>query len=463
MAIREFFASFILLVMLSSASVLAAQEVFFSGMSTDNDTYVPGSNLTFETTIINSDQSPQTNLTLYCKLLRVSDGAVIYSVPEVLDLGSKEVLPLKRTIVIPSEALSGNYEISIGIVSSSGTPLSSISQEVLINSSKPEGILFSQGGFYLKVPITKSIAEGVTQTDVEYMYGLVGDTIPQGNPISAQVSLSNAGSSDQNLSAKLEIIPSYRKPSLNNSSDIIGQPLGILRPGENKSYSIDFSISQPGTYSVILAIYSGGTFMAQKEIRAVVGGEDGTILDVENYKATYSAGDDVAVDVSFVGPADKSTVKDAYVQLEVLSAGRTLGILRKDNVSLSPQPGLEQFRLKAQEDLENYDIAVTLGKGDTVFDKSLQSYKPMEPNITVTEDGRFFPKNESGCFDDSVCTQEEQSIGNCLDCTPIKKTAERVEAERYDLYTILAFAILGIIILLFIVLMLRSKPKNETL
>jgi hypothetical protein len=204
-----------------------------------------------------------------------------------------------------------------------------------------------------------------------------------------------------------------------------------------------------------MGIYSNGSFMAQKEIRAVVSGEDGTLLDVKNSKAVYAAGEDVKVDVSFVGPADKSIVEGAYILIKIISGGREVFSSVKENINLSAEPGVVEYTFKAPEDLSNYDLEVELGKGPDIFDRSIQSYKPMESNTTLTEDGRIQPKNSQGCFDDGICTDSESKAGECIDCSSLRKTSEVVATEKIELYKNIAFVILGVIILLFIVLRIR--------
>jgi len=438
----------------SAADSSYRQEIFFLGINAGDGPHSAGSNLTVETTIINKGSNPQANLTVYYKLSRRNDSALIFSEPDSLDLGSKEARVIKKVLSIPSMVIPGSYDISIEVVSASGTPVSSIFQGITLGTtgSLAKGVLFREGEFYLEVPVTQTIADGITETKTKYMYGFVGDTIPKGNPISAHFSLSNPGNSGLNLSARLEVLPSYGKTNLNIEPQIIEEELGYMDAGTNKTSSINFSIGKPGTYSVLLAIYSKDSFLCQKEIRAVVSGEDGTILNVKNSMDTYLEGENVRIEVSFVGPADKSMVESAYIQLNIKSGGREIKSLRNGPLLLSTQPGLTEFRFSAPEELKEYDLEIVLGKGSDVFDSVVQSYRPMEPNLTITGDGRIISSNGQGCFDDGVCMENESKLGDCLDCQPMNKTAERQESEKYAFYKNISFALIGVIILLVLVI-----------
>jgi hypothetical protein len=263
--------------------------------------------------------------------------------------------------------------------------------------------------------------------------------------------LSNPGKIGLDISARLEILPSYSRLNSNTEPQIIKQSLGYLEAGTNQTSTINFSIDKPGTYSVITAIYSKDKLLCQKEIRAVISGEDGSLLDIKNSKGTYREGEPIKVEVSFVGPADKSLVEGAYVQLKLKSLGREIKNLQNSPITLSSQPGQTQFKFNAPEELRYYDLEISLGKGSEVFDSVAQSYHPIEPNLTVANDGRIIPSNVSGCFDDGACTENESELGDCLDCQPMNKTTERQETEKFEFYKNAAFALVGIILLLIIV------------
>jgi hypothetical protein len=453
---RAIFA-FTLLVFLSglayAADSLYRPNIFFLGITTDQGQYSAGSNLTIETTAVNEGSNPQVNMTLSYKIRRENDGAMIRSSSESLELGSREARTLKKIISIPPMILPGNYEVLVEALSTSGTPIASIFKIISIdaNSSQREGVLFKEGEFYLEVPITQAIADGITETKIKYMYGFVGDTIPKGNPISAHFGLVNPGNVGLDLLARLEIVPSYSKSNPATEPQIIEERLGYLESGADKNSSISFSIDKPGTYSVIIAIYSKDKFLCQKEIRAVISGEDGSLLDIKNSKATYLEGEPVKVEVSFVGPADKSLVEGTYVQLKIKSDGREIESLENSPITLSSQPGMTQFKLNAPEELKNYDLEISLGKGSEVFDSVAQSYHPIDPNLTIANDGRIIPSNVSGCFDDGACAESESKLGDCLDCQAMNKTAERQETENFEFYKNAALVLVGIILLLIIV------------
>lgn len=449
-----FFAFVLLSLSLQFACFADTQGVFFSGISTDKDSYSQGSILSIQTTIMNRDQSPNVNLTVHWKLVRNSDGALVSIDSDQLSLAASEVQTINKTLAIPDKILSGNYTALVEAISSSGAPISSVYAEVSIDSGMEEGVLFGREGIYLKVPVTRTIAEGITQTNTKYIYGFTGDTIPRGNPIFAEFRLTNPGGSDLILSSKLKAVASYRQIYSTQNQTSIESQLGVLKPGETKSYSIGFSIDKPGTYSVIVSIYSGDDFLAQKEVRAVISGEDGTILSVKNGKDTYESGETFGCRVSYVGPADKSVVDGAYLQVRVLSDGKVVNTIRKESIQLSTQEMSADFSFKVPYSLMNYDVETELGKGDVIFDKVTNNYEPMNPDTTLTDDGRILPKGE-GCFDDGVCTDAESKIGDCLDCVPMGQSVQKQEFEQYYWPVGIIVTILVIIILL--LYMARSR------
>jgi hypothetical protein len=445
----------LLLLLLSSSSVcFASSGIFFSGISTDAESYISGSEVRVETTLMNREQSSNVNMTVRYKILRETDAAIILSDSDQLSMAASEVRLLNKTLTLPKKSLSGAYLVSVEAIGSSGTPFSSTIQEISINGSS-EGALFSEKGVYLKVSSTEALAEGVTRTITKYIYGSVGDTITRGNPISAQFTLRNQGQlAISNISARMKAIPSYEQSAYAEKQSLLEVPLGSLAPGEKKEYSIDLSINKPGTYAVILSIYSGEDFLGSKEVRAVISGEDGTILNIKNTKDTYTAGEDFHCTVSYVGPADKSVVEGAYIQLTVLSQGNAIRTLRKDGIRLSTEPASSDFSFIVSQELKKYDLEIELGKGDEVFDKAISTYEYLQPNSTVTSDGRTLPKGE-GCFDDNLCTVDESKIGDCIDCAPLKKTIEQTDSEANA--WLIGAAVIIILIILVLFIMVKFK------
>ncbi|MBN2095239.1 MAG: hypothetical protein JW727_04270 [Candidatus Aenigmarchaeota archaeon] len=428
--------------------------LFFQGFKLDSEVYAPGDYISVETTIVNGAGYPATDLVLQLKILRNSDSAVVFSSAEPLELAPGEVRFLNKSARIPSALFGGDYTVVVGAISAAGIPLASMFREIEIDvaSVKGKGIIFSEGGLYLRYSETQEIAPGITQTLTHRLYGTVGETIPRQSTLFAEFGLQNPTQSSLELTARLRMVSSYSPLDTSSSVLDLSQNLGNLASGESGRYSIAFKPPRPGTYSVIVGIYSGEDFLGEKEVRAVISGETGSIMEVENFKGRYEPGEQGLVRVHVVGPADKSNVSGAYLELSVYSAEKEVANLVKESMTLTAKTQAFDFYVKPPEGLEEYVLSVELGKGGEVFDSVNQSYKELSSELIMSDDGRILSRQAEACFDNGVCTPEEEIMGDCLDCAAIEKTIERVEYETYQIYKLIAVIMLIVAFVLFVYL-----------
>ncbi|MGC9310836.1 MAG: hypothetical protein ACP5E4_03905, partial [Candidatus Aenigmatarchaeota archaeon] len=206
---------------------------------------------------------------------------------------------------------------------------------------------------------------------------------------------------------------------------------------------------------VVAEIYLDGEFACSKEVRAVVSGKDGTILELNNPQDTYEKGDEAVIELTVVGPADKSTVSGAYAEIEITSGGSPVKSLKKEPITLSLEPQTLRFSFGAPADLERYELTARIGKGSKVFDEKVSEYEAFVMESILTEDGRVLPAGADGCFDDGKCTDEESKRGDCLDCVLFEYPEKIIEKERNSLFMKAVAAL--ILVLLALVAVLRFR------
>ncbi len=435
---------FLVLVIVFSPVFSYQYGISFFGISTDKENYSSGENISIITTLINSENYVHTNLTLVFKLVRDVDGSVVSSKSVSLDLDKKEVKKITESLEISQKILSGSYSVFIGAYSASDSLTAVIHEEVNIKTKVEEGVILDKKGVYLEIPIEREITEGITHTITTHSYGESGETIPQNNSFFIRFNLKNIGEMPLNTEAKIKIVPTYEK---NKITKLIKKSLGLIEVNKTKSYSIETKLEKPGTYKAILEIYADNEKILEREVRIVIGGEGGSILALRNLKDIYKRGEKVKVDVSLVGPADKSKVKNCYLKLKIIKE-KAIKVVNKKITELSSTPTTTSFEFKAPENLDYYDLLVTLGKGDKIFDTARASYRDLEPEFVFTEDGRIRNIKVKGCFDDGNCTEDELEIGDCLDCKGVAPQEKpKITLQKDWIYMVLLLVFLVLLIL----------------
>ncbi|MGC9310649.1 MAG: hypothetical protein ACP5E4_02900, partial [Candidatus Aenigmatarchaeota archaeon] len=232
---------------LTSISFALGQGIYFSGLSTDAEEYAAGETLKYETQARNGEGFFYPGLTLESKLYRKADGALVARETKPIDLGAMEAKYLSGALVVPKNALSGEYSLVLEILNPTGAPVSSIVRDVCVRSTLGGGVLFGDGGVYLRVPVTTDMGGGVIRTVTKSYYGTVGDTIPLESMVSVGFSLKNAGAIPKVPECRVMAIPTYSPDSV---PEVKTEKLGLLLPGEKKGYFVDIFLDEPGTYRV---------------------------------------------------------------------------------------------------------------------------------------------------------------------------------------------------------------------
>ncbi len=256
---------------LYAAAPLISQEVFFLGIDANQSRYAAGANISVNMVIVNERQYTPANLSIHYQIIRTNDSASIFSTYESVDLKAKETRAIKRIAPIPQMIIPGKYEATAELIDESGTAVSSVFHLFVIdaNVSQDGGALFREGEFYLTAPIARNDSISTSKAATINLYGLNEETIPSGREISAHFSLNNPRNVSLNLSARLEIMPAYGEPNSSIVPQATDSSFGTLEPGENKSSSIKFTISQPEHYSIVLSIYSRGAFLCSKSMDVI--------------------------------------------------------------------------------------------------------------------------------------------------------------------------------------------------
>lgn len=444
------------LILIFPISVFSYQySITFFGINVNKELFIGGENVIVNTTIINQEYYVHTNLTIYFKLVRESDGGIISSNAVIINLDKREVKKLAQNLSIPRSALSGKYTVLVEAYSSSDVSISSISTQIEIKNKINKGAIFDRKGVYLKVPITEKLTEKIVRTIYHYIYGTSGENVPKNSPFYIMFNLTNVGEESLKMDVKIKIVPTYQPDKI---IKFIEKNLSTLKIGESKVYEIETKLEKPGTYRVIVELYSDNEKLMEKELRVVIKGEGGSIIGLRNIKDVYKKGEKVKIEITIVGPADKTKVENAYLKLELIKEGQSIKVVNKNIGELSATPATLSFEFEAPMDLMKYEIFVELGKGDEIYDTARASYELLEPQLILSEDGRIRSAKLEGCFDDNICTEKEFEIGNCLDCagveapvtptiTPIEKEEEKPQVMPYILLMGLIIVIVSIILI----------------
>lgn len=408
------FATLVLLTTFLGTAVF--YQISFRGLQIDSQEVDAGQELGYQTNIVNLGSGPYTDIQVKASLIRQSDRTQMFEkiLHDDVDLASREIQTLNDTLKIPSSVPRGDYNLIITGNTPTGNPMSYISKQITVNNDEDvKKVEFGQNGLYLES--TKVvIGDNVITTFELPSYGSQGENILPGTNFSIKFELENAGSQEINPEADIQIIPTYSDDG--ESIKDIQKDLGSLESGESQKYSFEEIVNSPGTYRVVGNIYTeDGDQLASNEVRLVISGEGGSIVNVENSRDTYGQGDMVRVNASIVGPADgSSVVQDAYLKTEILKDDEQVFQEEKtiDRLPLSTTGYV--FREETPEQLGKYTLRVELGKGDIVYDTFEAEYQHLTAEKRLTSDGQVWQQNQ--CYDDGECTQREYELGNCYDC-----------------------------------------------
>jgi hypothetical protein len=396
-------------------------QISFRGLQLEETQVNAGDELEYSANIVNLGSGPYTDVQVRASLVRESDrtqmlDTVLHS---DVDLAAREIITLNDSLQIPQDTPAGDYNLIVTGNTPTGNPMSYISKRITVNNDeKVKTVQFGKEGLYLSSKRVV-IGDNVITTYELPTYGSQGENILPGTNFSINFELENPGDQQIDPQAEIEIIPTYS--SEDEPVKTIEKDLEALSPGEMNNYSIQEQMDSPGTYRVVARIESAGEEeLASSEVRLVIAGEGGSIVNVENSRDTYGQGDIMRLNASIVGPADgSSVVEDAYLRTEVLKDGETVLQSEKtiDRLPLSTT-GYE-FREEVPEQLGTYTLRVELGKDDVVYDTFEAQYEPLTAEKRLTSDGQVWQQNQ--CFDDGECTQREYELGNCYDCIGVEE------------------------------------------
>ena len=413
-----------LLLLVTGTVAGVTYDLSFVGIEVDETDLATGDQLSYQSNLVNTADAPHTDVTVTGMLIRKNDRNLVYetTVQEDIDLAPRELVTVGGNHTIPEEVPAGDYQWILQAETQTGTPVAYMSESVSItNPSEVPSVSFGEGGVYLLIDRVQ-VGDGIVREYQQPTYGSSGETAIPGNPAEVVFELTNDGTTDLDLTANIEVIPTYAadtEPVTTASED-----LGTLTVGETQEYNASVTVDDPGTYRVVTDIVdSNGESIGEGEVRLVIAGDGGSIVNVANVQDVYDAGDTIGTNVSYVGPADGSTVvEDATLTMQVRKDNSTV-LEETHQIDQLPFNVEEyEFTAEAPEDLDDYTLRIVLGKDDTTYDTFTASYQELDPERVLTEDGTVRVQGE--CVDDGVCTRAEYEKGGCFDCRNVDEPPE---------------------------------------
>lgn len=395
-------------------------QVSFQGMDMETDTVTAGEDLGIEANLANLAEEPYTDIRVTASLIRESDRTRMTqaTLGDDIDLGPRELHALETDLSVPADTPQGNYSLLLQAYTPAGIPMTFLSEDLTIqNPDSVTSVSFGDQGVYIVSP-TIVVGDNIASRYSLPSFGSQGENVLPDTSFNITFSLTNDGSQTVDPVASARIVPTYATDG--EPVRDIEQDLGRLGPGESDEYTITTSVEEAGTYVIEVDVRDGQTSLGENEVRLVISGDGGNIIDMQNAQDTYDQGDRMTVDTEVVGPADGSTVvEDAYLRLEVRKDGQTVTQEEKTIEELPFNPEQASFNLTADEELDEYTLRLVLGKGETVFDTYEAQYQPIEVERKLTSSGQVDAAGQ--CLDDGVCTQEEYEIGGCYDCMGVEE------------------------------------------
>jgi len=409
-----------LVLLIGATGTAEFYQVSFKGMDIGADTVQTDESLDIEANLANLAQEPYTDIQVTASLIRETDRTRMtqVTVAEDIDLGPRELHALQTGLSIPSDIPQGNYTILLQAYTPAGIPMTFLSEDITIeNPESVTSVSFGNQGVYIVSP-TIVVGDNIASRYSLPSFGSQGENVLPDTSFNITFSLTNDGSEPIDPAASARIVPTYTTDDEPIKS--LEEDLGDLSPGESREYEMTTSVETAGTYVIEVEVRDGQTSLGENEVRLVISGGGGSIIDMQNAQDTYEQGEQVRVDAQIVGPADGSTVvEDAYLRMEVLKDGQTIDQEEQTIDELPFNPRQTSFNLTADEELDEYTMRLVLGKGDTVFDTYEAQYQPIEVERQLTSSGQVDVSGQ--CLDDGVCTREEYEIGGCYDCTGVEE------------------------------------------
>ncbi|MFW6286264.1 MAG: hypothetical protein ACOC16_04045 [Nanoarchaeota archaeon] len=394
--------------------------VGFFGSEVSKGTLTTGEKLDVEFNVVNREELVKAQVLVVYELRRISDMSLFFKSEEKLDFAPFEVKKLKKEFSF-DDIPGDEYFFTISLRSGSGAPLSFISHDISIENDL-ESVYFST------LPFLKIYYDHVDgRKTSELSYTNTGRPIVPGDIFEVHFSLNNQQDVSKDLRSEIFMKNSY----LGGELEKVYEENISINANERKDFSIEYSHEKAGTYDLFVVIYDeDNKVVGNKEVRVVIIGDGGSLIDVFNHKDVYDVGELGKIDVSLVGPADAmSIVRDVELKMEIFKEDNLIYEDSKEIDELPFNPETYNFVFENDVILDYYKVKVTLRKGDKIYDEVELNYEPLNPDLVISADGRVFDPNVVACFDDGICTDEEKDIGNCLDCFGINDSVE-VEEEQ---------------------------------
>lgn len=428
---RKFFTVLLLCLMVTGLTSAAFYQLSFRGLEIDNTNVDAGESIDFSTNIVNLGDNPRTDITVEALLVRESDKSVVYreDVRTDVDLAGREAILVDESFNVPNNVPEANYTLTVRAVDASGIAKAFVSERITVNNDRSiTSVNFGNKGVFLLAERVVT-GDGFTRTYSLPSYGDQGENVLPGSNFTLRFNLENSGTQRVSPEARFEIVPTYADDA--EPVKEFTRELGPISPQATREYSFESEVKTPGTYEVnVDVVDSNENFLSSSQVRLVIAGSGGSITDVANTQDTYVAGESVMATATVVGPADGSTVvRDAFLRMNITQDGEQITSTSRtiDRLPLSPQG--YQLQTDVNQELSNYTLKISLGKGDRVYDTYVASYQPLTAERSLTSGGQI--KMQNACFDDGVCTEREFEIGDCYDCIGVSES-KFVENEEDD-------------------------------
>ena len=358
--------------------------------------------------LVNREDIVKSQIEIIYELRRESDLSLMYQSSEELSFAPFEVKQIQESLsfgLIPE----GEYILTTQIRSGAGTPLGRVSNEIKVNSNLGKNVEFTT------LPYLRVFYDYGNRVRYENSYSNTGRPTGQNENFEVRFELENLDNTEQLYKYDFSVRNSYDSQ---DEMDIIFSNTTLLNINEKKEIIETISYDKAGTYDLFVSVYDEeDNLVANKEVRLVIVGEDGTILDVFNKQDTYEKDEFVTVDVSIVGPADSlSIVENSNLIVDVLQNNESIYTEQKQIEILPINPLDYNFFFQAPVKLEYYTLRITLEKDGKIYDQVELDYEPLDPELVISPKGAIYDPSLNMCLDDGECSEKEKQIGNCADC-----------------------------------------------
>ena len=312
--------------------------------------------------LINIEQNVKSNLNFVYEIRRINDLSLFYKSERNISLDISEVKLINETFIV-SDLTNGAYQLDIKVTSASGTPLTFVQKEFIVENSNVDTDIYFSTLPYLQIYYT--FADG--RTRYEHSFSNTGKPIEPDSEFFVKFDIENLQTTDEEITINFKSKHSYDK---SNNYDLQKSEIVTLNASSINNFRVPLIMSDAGTYNLFVELIKGDMLISKREVRVVIGGVDGTIMDVFNLNDVYKKSETANLEVQVVGPADGiSRVIDSTLEMNVIVNDEIILTQVKEIEDLSFTPTYYNFIFTAPVDLMSYKIQVILRKGDTIYDE----------------------------------------------------------------------------------------------